>query len=74
MQQSLIIFVILMAKTDIEDAFHFIPINPLNYHLIGFIWQGEFYFDLTIHIKGCKYMHNVNKMLVESVLDKSRVT
>ena len=34
-----------MAKTDIEDAFHFIPLDPLYYHLISFIWQEKFYFD-----------------------------
>ena len=36
----------LMAKTDIEDAFRIIPMNPLDYHLIGFIWRDFFfYFD-----------------------------
>ena len=35
----------LIAKTDIEDAFHFIPINPSEYHLISFIWHEKFYFD-----------------------------
>jgi hypothetical protein len=35
----------LMAKTDIEDAFRIIPISPEDYHLLGFVWQGQFYFD-----------------------------
>lgn len=34
-----------MAKPDIEDAFRKIPIFPLDYHLLGFSWQGQFYFD-----------------------------
>ena len=32
----------LMAKTDIEDAFHFIPIKPSDYHLISFIGRKSF--------------------------------
>lgn len=35
----------LMAKTDIEDAFRIIPVNPADYHLLGFSWENEFYFD-----------------------------
>lgn len=35
----------LMAKTDIEDAFRIIPVNPADYHLLGFSWDNEFYFD-----------------------------
>lgn len=35
----------LMAKTDIEDAFRIIPINPSDYHLLGFSWEEQFYFD-----------------------------
>lgn len=34
-----------MAKTDIEVAFRIIPICPFDYHLLGFSWQGQFYFD-----------------------------
>lgn len=26
----------LMAKSDIKDAFRIVPINPLEYHLLGF--------------------------------------
>ena len=35
----------LMAKTDIEDAFRIIPIHPLDHSLLGFSFEGEFYFD-----------------------------
>lgn len=30
----------LMAKTDIKDAFRKIPVNPKDYHLLGFTWEG----------------------------------
>ena len=34
-----------MAKTDIQDAFRIIPINPSDYHLLGFSWNDQFYYD-----------------------------
>lgn len=39
-----------MAKPDIEDAFRKIPIFPLDYHLLGFSWQGQFYFDKCLPV------------------------
>ena len=34
-----------MAKTDIQDAFRIILINPSDYHLLGFSWNDQFYYD-----------------------------
>lgn len=34
-----------MAKTDIKDAFRIIPVNPKYYHLLGFTWEGQFYYE-----------------------------
>lgn len=34
-----------MAKTDIEDAFRVIPIHPADYYLLGFTWEGQYYYD-----------------------------
>ena len=34
-----------LAKTDIKSAFRVIPINPKDYHLLGFKWGGLYYFD-----------------------------
>lgn len=31
----------LIAKIDIEDAFRIIPINPSDYHLMGFSWEEK---------------------------------
>ncbi|XP_062614297.1 uncharacterized protein LOC134276023 [Saccostrea cucullata] len=39
-----------MAKTDIEDAFRIIPICPEDYHLLGFSWQGKYYFDKCLQM------------------------
>lgn len=41
----------LMAKTDIEDAFRIIPINPSDYHLLGFSWEEKFYFDKCLPMR-----------------------
>ena len=34
-----------LAKTDVKHAFRIIPINPLDYHLLGMQWKGKYYFD-----------------------------
>ena len=41
-----------MARSDIQNAFKIIPINPADYELQGFEWQGQFYFDKTLAM-GC---------------------
>ena len=38
----------LMSKADIKDAFRLIPIHPDDYHLLGFHWNGQFYFDRAL--------------------------
>lgn len=38
----------LIAKADIEDAFRIIPISPLDYHKLGFTFQGHYYFDTVL--------------------------
>ncbi|XP_056009591.1 uncharacterized protein LOC130046335 isoform X1 [Ostrea edulis] len=34
-----------MAKSDIKDAFRIMPVNPLDYHLLGFVWNSAFYYE-----------------------------
>jgi len=34
-----------MAKTDIQEAFRIIPMSPDVYHLLGFKFNGYFYYD-----------------------------
>ena len=38
----------LIAKAGIEDAFRIIPISPLDYHKLGFQFEGKFYFDTVL--------------------------
>ena len=35
----------LVAKADIESAYRIIPIHPDSVHLLGFTWEGMFYYD-----------------------------
>ena len=39
-----------MAKSDIADAFRFIPLHPSQYHLTGFQCQGKYYYDKCLPI------------------------
>ncbi|KAF5315911.1 hypothetical protein D9611_004925 [Ephemerocybe angulata] len=43
----------LMIKLDLESAFRHIPVRPEDYHLLGFIWEGLFYYDLVLGF-GCR--------------------
>ena len=38
----------LMAKADIEDAFRLLCINPRDYHLLMFSFNGNFYYDRSL--------------------------
>ena len=42
----------LVGKTDIEDAFRTIPIHPSCYHLFGFTWNSDFFYDRCLPM-GC---------------------
>ena len=35
----------LMAKADIQSAFRILPVRPSDYKLLGFTWNGLFYWD-----------------------------
>ena len=37
-----------IAKADLQDAFCIIPVSSLDYRLLGFIFQGQNYFDLFL--------------------------
>ena len=41
-----------IAKADIKDAFRIIPIHPNDHKLLGFSWQGKFYYDKCLPM-GC---------------------
>ena len=41
-----------LAKTDIQSAFRIVPVNPVDYPLLGFKWRGQFYYDKCLPM-GC---------------------
>ena len=41
-----------LAKSDISDAFRLIPLHPSQFHLTGFQFNGQFYFDRCLP-QGC---------------------
>ena len=43
----------LIAKVDIENAFRIIPINPNDRYLLGFMFNGKYYFDKCLPM-GCR--------------------
>ena len=42
----------LISKADLKDAFRIIPIHPSDYKLLGFSWDGKFYYDRCLPM-GC---------------------
>ena len=41
-----------LAKTDVKNAFHIIPIQSADYPLLGMKWDGLYYYDLCMPM-GC---------------------
>ncbi|MES9881803.1 MAG: reverse transcriptase domain-containing protein [Sedimenticola sp.] len=41
-----------MSKTDIRSAFRILPVHPADYELLGFTWEGKFYYDRCVPM-GC---------------------
>ena len=39
---------VFLAKTDIKSAFKIIPVHPDDYRLLGFRWEGQFYYAKTL--------------------------
>ena len=63
----------LMAKSDIEDAFRIVPIHPSNYHLLGFSWNGKYFFDRCLPMgasSSCKIFEHLSQALVWMMHEK----
>ena len=41
-----------IAKADVESAFRIVPIHPTDYHLLGFTFDGQYYYDMCLPM-GC---------------------
>ena len=38
----------LMAKFDVESAYHNVPVHPSDCHLLGVKWCNQYYVDLAL--------------------------
>ena len=38
----------LMAKFDVESAYHNVPVHPSDCHLLGVKWRNQYYVDLAL--------------------------
>lgn len=48
----------LMAKTDMENSYHLVPINERNHDLLGFTMEGKFFYDKVLPM-GLSYSCNL---------------
>ena len=56
----------LISKADIANAFRIIPIHPDSYYLLGFTWEGKFYFDKSLAM-GCSNSCNTFEKLSTAI-------
>ena len=62
-----------MAKTDIKDAFRIIPVNPKDYHFLGFTWKGQFYYERCLPLgtsSSCQIFEKLGTALQWVMLNK----
>ena len=38
----------LLYKRDLKKAYRQFPVDPRDYHLLGYLWQNDFYFDAVL--------------------------
>ena len=68
-----------LAKSDIQSAFRIIPINPIDYPLLGFKWKGFYYFDRCLPMgasSSCQIFESFSTALqwiVENYLPNTKV-
>lgn len=63
----------LIAKSDIKHAFRIIPVNPKDYHLLGFTWEGQFYYERCLPMgasSSCQIFEKLSTALQWVMLNK----
>lgn len=66
-----------LAKSDIADAFGLIPLHPSQYHLTGFTFQGQYYYDRCLPMgcsSSCHIFERFSDALVWVLRQKFHVT
>ena len=58
----------LMFKADIQSAFKLIPVSPDQLHLLGFCWEGFFYYQVCLPF-GCRSSPKIFNDLADCLRD-----
>lgn len=62
-----------LAKTDIQSAFRIVPVHPEDYELLGFSWEGKFYYDRSLAFgasSSCRIFERISSALEWIALSK----
>ena len=57
----------LIAKVDVRKAYRIVPVSPSDYPVLGFTWEGEFYFDTVLAMglrSACATFQRISNLLV----------
>ena len=60
----------MMAKIDLQHAFRIIPVRPDQYWLLGFQWNGSYYYDTKLSFgcrSSCKLFNDLADILANTV-------
>ena len=66
----------LMAKVDVQNAFHLCPVHPSEYHFLSYQWQGQFFYDqvLPFSLRFAPYVLNCLAEAIEWLVRQKGIT
>ena len=66
----------LMAKIDVTGTFRLCPIHPADHHLLGYQWQGRYYYDGVLHfgLRSAPYIFNCLADAIEWLVRQRGIT
>lgn len=56
-----------MAKADIKSAYRLVPVSPSHFHLLGFRWRGQYFYDKFLPMgmaESCAIFEKVSDAIV----------
>ena len=62
-----------LAKTDVQHAFRIAPIHFSDYELLGFSWEGQFYYDKCLAFgvsSSCQFFEQISSALEWIAIEK----
>ena len=65
-----------MTKTDIADAFRIIPVHPSQYHLLGFTFEGSYYYEKMLSMgaaTSCRIFEDFSDALIWILNEKYNI-